>query len=126
MKKIIFLLLFSLFLFQCAYYSSEDNYLIPQKINNILGSIKGNMSKEELDKIIFEYYPNAEYYSGPWSGGTGYFSYHINDNLQLDIAGAMEIRDGFEEDQWVHPDLIFYVRYMNEKRRIDIKEYKWE
>lgn len=129
MRKIILFAIISLLIFQYACLSSENTYLIPEKINVILGAIKPNMPKEDLDKLIFKYYPNAKYYSGLWSGGTGYFSYHINDNLQLDIAGAMEVRDAFKsskEKQWVHQDLTFYIFYKGEKRRIDIKEYKWE
>ena len=107
-------------------YSSETKYLIPEKVNIICGAIKPNMPKTALDKLIFEHYPNSKYSMGTWSGGTGYFSYHLNNNIQLDISGAMEIRDGYEKKEWVHQDLLFYVVYKDEKRRIDIKEYKWE
>ena len=125
MKKLILLAIILLLTLQKA-YASDITPLIPEKINIILGSIKPNMPKENLDKLIFEYHPDAEYHSGPWSGGTGYFSYKISENYQLDIAGAMETRDGYESREWVHPSFIFNIIYINEKRRIDISEYKWE
>ena len=56
---------------------ANEEALLPDKINQILGRIKPNMSEAQVEKIVQTYYPNTKAILGRWSGQTGYVDFKI-------------------------------------------------
>jgi len=98
--------------------------LIPDNINQILGSIQPNMSETQVEEIIKNVYPEAVSRLGSWSGQTGYVDFELTSRYTVSISEYNDPEDF--ELRFVHPDMLFYVYDYDLSQRINISFYNWE
>jgi hypothetical protein len=104
--------------------SESPEPLIPDGINQILGSIQPNMSEAQVWEIVTALYPDAVSRLGVWSGQTGYADFELTPRYTVSIS---EYNDPVNfELRFVHPDMVFYVYDYELNQRIDISFYRWE
>lgn len=92
--------------------------VIPEKINQLLGSIRPRMSEAQLQKLVKKHFPEAKAAHGIWSGQTGYVDFVLNDRFNISISEFNNPKDA--ASRFVHEDMRFYVFDNATKRRTDI------
>lgn len=56
----------------------------------IVSKLEGGQTKEEVLEIVKQYYPNATYKLGLWSGQTGYWHFEFNKTTVLQVGARSE------------------------------------
>ena len=102
----------------------DEEPLMPDGVNQILGRVRAHMSESQLQKIVAEYYPDARVRVGRWSGQTGYADIKVTQRFSISIAEYNAPNDF--ESRFVHQDMTIYVYDWQAKRRVNISFHNWD
>jgi uncharacterized membrane protein len=97
-----------------------DEPLIPASLNAVLPKIHARMTVREVEAVLAPAYPKLEIRSGPWSGGTGYIAFKLDERYTISISAIT--REGKDV---VHDEVCISLDDWKAKRGLSFSFNEW-